>query len=509
LRIHDNIQQKHKYKFLTGRNTFILGENSGDGEEDVRVWYIHSKGVSSRHIGNLPVLKNIDSWRRLMETAVVWNWKTCAQIIGSDDEYYDACGIIYEEHINGPAGKPIPFLGRFFSGNFWWSHSKYISKLSIIDMNAYYIAPEMWICSGNGKFYEFFRSNNSLYDTHFYPIPPLHQFNLPSANWINTQPKSNATSPPPNYTLIIGRKVNYRKNPKPTSINSTNNTTILNIIGDVMGGESSGVLGGDPGDVRYFEWCYDVYRYLEVNLDKKLFKMMKYLSIDQIMDALYHLYINSCYYLKHKTHLIAELYISIHRFIYVSKSKPILDDNAINNSISKYPDLQNFYHIYTKTKPTGKCEIDNYLDYKEYSIENVVKYLEDNGYMYSVGNYFDPRKVNIITEEISKTLNHSEYPVNTIIFTDKDDNSKPAKLSVLYTRKDLLFNGLDITQEFGRLFMNGNIINIPQSANFNQLFTDKYQGHHKHIVIKFSSSKPLQKIYTINEIRPAPIHIIL
>ena len=50
-----------------------------------------------------------------------------------------------------------------FHGNFWWSHSKYISRLSEIQLSSDYIEGEMWVNRGNPNVCEFFSTGLNHY----------------------------------------------------------------------------------------------------------------------------------------------------------------------------------------------------------------------------------------------------------------------------------------------------------------------------------------------------------
>ena len=111
-------------------------EATSKGQE-FYIWYIHSKGVSSRHQN--PIMKiRIANWRKLLEAFVIWNWQSCFDKMTRDN--VDTASANY---FNNP---------DHYSGNFWWSRSKYIAKLPLLPPTGDYVQPEMWLCQPNPKF---------------------------------------------------------------------------------------------------------------------------------------------------------------------------------------------------------------------------------------------------------------------------------------------------------------------------------------------------------------------
>ena len=95
------------------------------------VWYLHSKGVSSRNAAN----PNVGDWRRLMEAFVIDGWRDCVDALRD----HDVCGVNWHEH-------PEPH----FSGNFWWATPRYLARLrESIGVRPF--DPEGWIGSAQPR----------------------------------------------------------------------------------------------------------------------------------------------------------------------------------------------------------------------------------------------------------------------------------------------------------------------------------------------------------------------
>jgi len=113
------------------------------GEEFI-IWCIHSKGVSSRH--QSPTSKiMIRNWRKLLEAFVIWNWQACFNKLIQHN--FDTVSANYFS--NPP----------HYSGNFWWSRSKYISRLKKLPSKGDYIDPEMWLCKSHPRYYSFYNTH--------------------------------------------------------------------------------------------------------------------------------------------------------------------------------------------------------------------------------------------------------------------------------------------------------------------------------------------------------------
>lgn len=87
------------------------------GHEDWRVMYHHLKGVT--HPGEALY----EAWRRRLEKAVVWGWRSC---IADMDRGIDSCGahwLTREQFPNLVHGPP------FWGGTFWWATANYLLTL--------------------------------------------------------------------------------------------------------------------------------------------------------------------------------------------------------------------------------------------------------------------------------------------------------------------------------------------------------------------------------------------
>lgn len=123
-------------------------------EKDFLCYYLHTKGVSIteknktwyHNSTNYEHLKNcVEDWREYMEYFLIDKYDLCIESLNNRD----AVGVQYtKEH-------------HCFSGNFWWSKSDYINKLTdlnLIDKSHRWNA-EFWVGSGKGKLHGLFKNN--------------------------------------------------------------------------------------------------------------------------------------------------------------------------------------------------------------------------------------------------------------------------------------------------------------------------------------------------------------
>jgi hypothetical protein len=103
-------------------------------DEEVYVLYFHSKGTH-RDVANPEYFKNNTSWRKILEYFNIEEWETCVKNLS----HSDTVGALY--WINEAHEK----WKYFYSGNFWWSKSSYLSLLPEIDVNGDRMEAEMWI----------------------------------------------------------------------------------------------------------------------------------------------------------------------------------------------------------------------------------------------------------------------------------------------------------------------------------------------------------------------------
>jgi hypothetical protein len=121
---------------------------------DSKALYIHTKGASQTHDPGF-----IKYWLDTMAYHNICRFTECLELLNS----YDVVGTGYTTH-------PWPH----FSGNFWWTHTSHINKLSIL-RNNYENFPhcerfgerhdaERWICSTPGNFFNLGNHyHNSIY----------------------------------------------------------------------------------------------------------------------------------------------------------------------------------------------------------------------------------------------------------------------------------------------------------------------------------------------------------
>lgn len=85
--------------------------------ENMRVCYIHSKGVTSGmrlDKNSINQHKNYFNWRHYLNWGILENWKKCVKAL----EEYDVVGVNFNSN-------PM----SHYSGNFWWANSAYIKNL--------------------------------------------------------------------------------------------------------------------------------------------------------------------------------------------------------------------------------------------------------------------------------------------------------------------------------------------------------------------------------------------
>jgi hypothetical protein len=111
-----------------------------------KVLYIHTKGANKNS-------KPIDDWRNLMNYFLIKKWKSCIELLDSND----AVGCNYSEDT---------FIGYYphFSGNFWWTTTDYINTLDhkFLETNRR-LDREFWIGTGSGKLYSMHNSEINHY----------------------------------------------------------------------------------------------------------------------------------------------------------------------------------------------------------------------------------------------------------------------------------------------------------------------------------------------------------
>ena len=125
------------------RQTMILLQETIKSYPDAYVLYYHTKGITSEF--NHPdepdfKYKNVESWRHAMEYFNIECWEDCIQEFSEGAN--NVVGIFYV----GDSGHPYKY---FFSGNFWWAESTYLSTLPDIKERDNRMGCELWIGTGD------------------------------------------------------------------------------------------------------------------------------------------------------------------------------------------------------------------------------------------------------------------------------------------------------------------------------------------------------------------------
>lgn len=140
-----------KFKILCSKKSFSpaecltlnkLREKTQQLQENHKIWYIHTKGVSK------PKCKRRQNCRRYMSYFIIKKWRDCYKCLDS----YDACGVNWIK-ARGPV------IHDYFSGNFWWTNSSFIARLPAIKENNRFNA-ENFLGNGSPKIYCFCNNRN-------------------------------------------------------------------------------------------------------------------------------------------------------------------------------------------------------------------------------------------------------------------------------------------------------------------------------------------------------------
>lgn len=123
--------------------------------EDFDVLYLHTKGVSYQ-----PKNPNVEDWIAYMLYFLVERHETCLNLLKDND----AVGV--NLRMSSTCGTmPHPL---HYSGNFWWSSSRHIKRLTPSEVRSKY-PPETWITSYNGgRYICLWESRTNLY---YQPYP--------------------------------------------------------------------------------------------------------------------------------------------------------------------------------------------------------------------------------------------------------------------------------------------------------------------------------------------------
>jgi len=112
-------------------------------DDDYYIYYFHTKGLK---LYNDPLINVFTSRRRLLNYYTLEKFNVNLKLL----EDYDAVGCSLSLYPK-----------KHFSGNFWWSKSSYLIKLT--DINENYLSPEMYILSDdNCKFISLANDTNNI-----------------------------------------------------------------------------------------------------------------------------------------------------------------------------------------------------------------------------------------------------------------------------------------------------------------------------------------------------------
>jgi hypothetical protein len=119
-------------------------------ETEYYVYYFHTKGIKP---DNHPLINVFASRRKILNYYTLEKYLINIKLL----EYYDAIGCSL--HL---------YPKKHFSGNFWWSKSSHVNKLS--DINEKYLSPEMYILSNEPCKYISLDNdtNNILYENYIF-----------------------------------------------------------------------------------------------------------------------------------------------------------------------------------------------------------------------------------------------------------------------------------------------------------------------------------------------------
>ena len=115
--------------------------------EDFNVLYLHTKGV--RH-NNTNI--NITDWTKYLSYFNIYKHDICISELSN----YDAVGVNLQDE------------SRFhYAGNFWWSKTHYIKKLSL-PIQIEYSSPELWLTKSKiGNYLSLWHSNVNHYEQRY------------------------------------------------------------------------------------------------------------------------------------------------------------------------------------------------------------------------------------------------------------------------------------------------------------------------------------------------------
>ena len=168
-----------------GNEWFTLRHMQETANDDDRVLYLHTKGVTRKRSNIYTTIQNnmefkfkianlydhITEWRDLMEYFLICRHAECLKTL--DQGEFDSIGVNLCTSVCGP---------NHYSGNFWWAHGKHLKKLSYD--NEVENDVESWLQRIPGKFVSFYQSPYIGYGHYFYKFPLTNVVDrtVPSSN---------------------------------------------------------------------------------------------------------------------------------------------------------------------------------------------------------------------------------------------------------------------------------------------------------------------------------------
>lgn len=391
----------------------IMRKMALNSKNNYHIYYFHSKGVSDRWKDRLEPYKNIQDWRRMMEEVIFWNWKSCIEKI---EEGYDVCGCNYK------SVKDDNEKNDHFHGNFWWSHSKYVSKLQELDLNSKYTEAENWICKNNPNIFEFFNTKICHYWNPYSPMPDISNFGLPFSRF--EKPKETKLS------IYPGRKI---------KVDQTNylNLSIEYVYTKMYDWFVESGEAVNEKNIQIFndKFIY-IYKYIIVNFDL-------------IRNRLYS--IGHHHWTEKLTLFMANLYLLLY---YTNNSQA--NEVAVNFAKLTVEDWSFYYHYYNiknkiddKLKHNLNFNENEFRDYRQLNRDEKMKngyhlvLANDGSYAVGVfndiipvvksalmsigitptsGNKFENKKINILMAGQLSTYNY--FPKDTIILNMEQLDNK-------------------------------------------------------------------------------------
>ena len=160
--LHDN---KFKILFMGKSEKYerptLLHMRQKSGTETAYYWYLHTKGL--RHFGT-DIENNVIDWIKIMLHCNITYWNLAVNKLNEGYDTY-GCNLVHTS--------TYPY---HYSGNFWWTTSKYVHTLSK-KIGSAYCDPEFWILTNKNvktcNIYETFNDPDAHYNNRFTILPIL------------------------------------------------------------------------------------------------------------------------------------------------------------------------------------------------------------------------------------------------------------------------------------------------------------------------------------------------